>query len=275
MVQRPHLTRYVSQDVTLLGDLARPGGVTLAFSERMGGYSRPPYASLNLGDACGDDSEVVVANRHRLLQALGARDLAERLVNPRQVHGSDVLVIRSAEDGELERAQMSAREGVDAVVCAAKDVPVLLCSADCMLVVLVAPQAFAVAHSGWRGTYARICAKALEELTRVAHCEASDVLCYVGPHIHACDFEVSPDLVERFALKFGAGVLFDATHVDLGYALRSTLVSEGVRDDCILDELPSTMSCTSRFYSYRAEGGICGRNGAIAVLRDAAEGGDS
>ncbi|MBQ6411515.1 MAG: laccase domain-containing protein, partial [Atopobiaceae bacterium] len=51
----PVLTRRTVGGVTLLGDEHRPGGVTLAFTERTGGVSQPPYASLNLGSRCGDD----------------------------------------------------------------------------------------------------------------------------------------------------------------------------------------------------------------------------
>ena len=68
----PQLTRYAASGVTLLGDLRRPGGVTLAFTERTGGVSKPPYASLNLGSRCGDDPEAVAENRRRTLAALGA-----------------------------------------------------------------------------------------------------------------------------------------------------------------------------------------------------------
>ena len=54
-MQAPSLTRYVANGVTLLGDTSRPGGVTFAFTERTGGVSKAPYASLNLGSRCGDD----------------------------------------------------------------------------------------------------------------------------------------------------------------------------------------------------------------------------
>ena len=266
MVSKPHLTRYASRDVTLLGDVRRPGGVTLAFTERTGGYSLPPYAALNLGDACGDDEQTVVANRRRLLEALGIQDLEGRLVNPRQVHGSDVLTITSGSEASVAEAQAAAREGVDAIVCSAPDVPVLLCFADCVSVVLVAPGAFAVVHSGWKGTYARIAAKALDQLVRVAGCTPQDVLAYIGPHIGGADYEVSHGMAQTFAAEFGADVTPDDKHLDLGAAVRKTLEQQGVASQAIVDDCPSTASCTSRFFSFRAEGGTCGRHGAIAAL---------
>ena len=69
-MQAPSLTRYVANGVTLLGDTSRPGGVTFAFTERTGGVSKAPYASLNLGSRCGDDPACVAENRARALAAL-------------------------------------------------------------------------------------------------------------------------------------------------------------------------------------------------------------
>ena len=48
------------------------------------------------------------------------------------------------------------KAGADAVVCTVPGVPVLLCFADCVPVVVVCSGGFAVVHSGWRGTYAEI-----------------------------------------------------------------------------------------------------------------------
>ena len=272
MVTKPHLTRYASQDVTLLGDQRRPGGVTLAFTERTGGRSLSPYESLNQGDSCGDDAQDVAANRTILLDAMGMGELGERLVNPLQVHGSDVVVISSGTSEAVHEAQAQARQGADAIVCSAADVPVLLCFADCVPVVLVADGAFAVVHSGWKGTYARIAAKALRKLTELAGCKAADVLAYIGPHIGGADYEVSHGLAETFANEFGAGVTPSERHLDLGAAVRIALEAEGMRPEAIIDECPSTASCTERFFSYRAEGGACGRHGAIAALLSDAHG---
>ena len=86
-------------------------------------------------------------------------DLAANLVEPRQVHGSDVVVVRSSDAASLAASREEAASGRDAVVCTCADVPVLLCYADCVPVVLVAPGGFAVVHSGWRGTIARISAR--------------------------------------------------------------------------------------------------------------------
>lgn len=224
----PLIDRYGSRGVTLLGDRSRPCGVTFAFTERTGGVSGGDFSSLNLGGACGDDAALVAENRRRALAALGAEGLLGRLVCPRQVHGDRVVVVDDAGEGALARARAEAAEGADAVVCTAPGVPVLLCFADCAPVVLVAPGGFAVVHSGWRGTIARISAKAVRVLCERTGADAGDVWAYVGPHVGAGDYEVSEELIGRFRDEFGARIEPTRRHLDLGAAIGSALAEAGV-----------------------------------------------
>lgn len=261
------LDRYVSQGVTLLGDRRRPGGVTFSFTERTGGVSLPPLASLNLGLYSGDDPAAVAENRRRALVAMGVpEEHVGRLVSPHQVHGTHVCVVRSAEPEALEAVREEALAGCDAVVCTAAGVPVLLVYADCLPVVLCAPGAFAVVHSGWRGTIARISAKALAVLCEVSGVTPAEVNAYVGPHIAGEDYEVSPELLARFVDEFGAGVALPGTCLDLGVAVRDTLLAAGIAPDAIAAVGVSTAQATDRFFSYRSTGGRCGRHGALAYL---------
>lgn len=262
------LVRQRIGGVALLTDDTVPGGVTFAFTERAGGVSAEPYASLNLGDRCGDDPAAVAENRRRALAALGAEGLAARLVNPRQVHGDHVVVVRAGDAASVAAAQAEAAAGADAVVCTAPDVPVLLCFADCVPVVLVAPGGFAVAHSGWRGTIARITEKVARVLCAEVGCESRDLLAYVGPHVGAADYEVSEELAARFAAEFGPQVV-RGRNLDLAAALAGSLERAGVGAGSAAFCDASTASATDRFFSYRAEAGKTGRHGALAVMRGA------
>lgn len=263
----PSLERHQVGGVTLLTDERAPGGVTFAFTERTGGVSEAPYASLNLGARCGDDPAAVAENRRRVLRALGAEGLLDRLVCPRQVHGDHVVVVRSGEGSALADARAEAEAGADAVVCVAEDVPVLLCFADCVPVVLVAPGGFAVAHSGWRGTEARIAGTVARRLAAEAGCEPDELCAYVGPHVTGADYEVSDELAERFSAEFGPEVLVGPRNLDLARAVVASLAEAGVAPDRCAVFKTSTASATERFFSYRAEGGVCGRHGAVALMR--------
>lgn len=273
---QPRLTEYESCGVTLLGDTTCPGGVTFAFTGRSGGVSEGGFASLNLGANTGDDPACVRENRRRALAALlsvggdgpeRAEELLESLLCPLQVHGAKVALVRTGEDAELERIRREISEGCDAIVCCAPDIPVLLCYADCVPVVLVCEGGFAVIHSGWKGTFARIAEAALSVLTKECGVPPSQVSAYIGPHIAGADYEVSPELAERFAAEFGVRVIVGERNLDLARAIRITLEGAGMGSDSIAECAISTPRSTDGYYSYRAQDGHCGRHGAIAIRR--------
>lgn len=263
----PKLTEYVRDGVALLGDETNPSGVTLAFTERVGGVSRPPYESLNLGSHVGDCLEDVQENRRRVLRALGAEDALDKLVVPNQVHGSECALITSGDEAELARVREQVAAGCDAIVCSAYDVPVLLCFADCVPIILVTDSGFAVVHSGWKGTYARIGALACKKLCESSGAAPTDVLVYIGPHIKAKDYEVSAELLQRFVDEFGPQVAYKDRNLDLSYAIRSALLEEGIAEHNICEAPYSTASATDKFFSYRAEAGKCGRHAAVAIRK--------
>ena len=57
--------------------------------------------------------------------------------------------------------------------------------------------------------------------------------------------------------------------LDLSACIRRALIEEGVPSEAVCDPHLSTMRLNDRFFSYRAEVGVCGRHGAVAVLRAA------
>ena len=266
------LERIERDGVALVGRAAGP--LRFGFTERGGGVSKAPYAGLNLGAHVGDDPAAVHENRRRALALLGAEELLPRLVVPKQVHGSRIVVVGSAAPEALERARADVAGGADAVVCTAPGVPVLLNFADCVPVILLCEgadgPAFAVAHSGWKGTIARIAAKAAVELARAAGAAPSDVRAYLGPHITGAEYEVSAELLARFTAEFGTVAQGAGPRLlDLAACIRSALEEVGVPADGVVDTGLSTVAQNERFFSYRVEHGVqgaCGRHGALAVI---------
>ncbi|NDU77109.1 peptidoglycan editing factor PgeF [Actinomadura sp. DSM 109109] len=130
----------------MITTVALGDGVGAGFTGRAGGVSRPPYDSLNLGGAVGDDPAAVLANRRRAAAALGADP--ERTVFMRQVHGSDVAFVTSPE----------VPGPVDAVVTTVPGLALAVLVADCAPVLLADAAAGVVgaAHSGRPGTAAGV-----------------------------------------------------------------------------------------------------------------------
>lgn len=244
-------------------DLLEACGTRIAFTQRSGGMSEAPYASLNLSLAVGDEPDKVHSNRTAICSVFGCDVETKSLIIPNQVHGDAILEVDS-----VEHAQEEALEGADGIVCTRCDVPVLLCFADCVPVILVALNgAFAVLHSGWRGTIASIAGKGLEMLARGASCAPREVNCYIGPHIGACCYEVSDELIERFVAEFGPACDAGDNHLDLTAAVTESLLRAGASEERIVAAQDCTSCRHDLYYSYRAEHGVTGRHGAFAIRR--------
>ncbi len=261
------LTQQESCGVTLLVGKDCPGGVSFAFTERTGGVSEPPFATLNMGNAVGDLEAAVAENRRRAMCALGIPERYQaNLIAPKQVHGTEVCVVKDSSPESIRELRSFVLAGCDAVVCCTSGVPVLLCFADCLPVVLVSSHAFAVVHSGWRGTFGRIAARALDVLCREAQVAPHEVMCVIGPHIAAQNYEVSDDLMRQFVDEFGEGVRAASGGLDLAEAVSVTLEAAGLEPSHITVSDISTPEHTDRFFSYRAEQGCCGRFAALAWM---------
>lgn len=239
-------------------------GVVFAFTERTGGVSKAPYDSLNLGAHVGDDPKAVRENRMRVLIDLDAPELIDKILVPNQVHGTDIVVVS---DKTAPLAHERLAQGADAVVCTAKDVPVMLCYADCVPVVLVAPGGFAVVHSGWKGTIGHISVLAARSLAAACGCGPDEINAYIGPHIDGGHYEVSLELLADFIFEFDPSVNPCGSNLDLARAIELDLEREGLARERIVNARLSTVGEPRRFFSYRASGGVTGRHAAIAILR--------
>ncbi len=274
MLPTPSLSRVTNGAVSYWTDRRLlEAGVTIGFSERTGGASAAPFESLNLAAHVGDDPRAVDVNRSRLLDAAGLSDYRECLTVPEQVHGDRIGIVSTCDAGAGAMAT-GGREAVratDALVTSAPGVPLLLCFADCVPVVLVAPgTAVAVAHAGWRGALASLPGKAAERLASEVGCKSSAVLAYIGPHIGACHYDVGDEIMSQFVNAFGTVARADSGGLDLDAAVTASLVDAGVAPCNIARLGMCTAEATNRFFSYRAENGRTGRHSAFACVTSGA-----
>jgi len=265
------LARVDKDGVALWTDeaLLERHGVVVAFTERGGGTSGPPFTSLNLAAHVGDDPDAVDENRGRVLRALGIPQLRERLTLAEQVHGHDTAVVDSNLEGSGAFALGSKPpvRGADALITATPGVPLLLCFADCVPVVLVAPgPVVCVVHAGWRGALASLPGSAAAQLAAQARCDTSDLYAYIGPHIGACHYEVGVEILSQFVNTFGTFARARFGGLDLDAVVRQSLTDAGVSPWRITSLGACTAEETHRYFSYRAEQGMTGRHGALACI---------
>jgi copper oxidase (laccase) domain-containing protein len=180
---------------------AHLGGARAAFTTRLGGVSKVPFDSLNLGILTEDDPGNVRENRRRLAGAL-RRD-PERVVFARQVHGADLLRHDEAPPRELvpDSGNESQRDSdppeADGHVITEPDLTALVFAADCLPVALSGPGGAAMLHCGWRGLAAGILARGAEAVNAT---EAA-----IGPGIGPCCYEVGPEVLGAFE-NLGEGI---------------------------------------------------------------------
>jgi len=164
--------------------------IAAAMSTRHGGVSQGPWASLNLGGACGDVLADVAVNRQRFASALGARP-----VWLRQVHGTNVVQLDGASPGAdllPADAAWTATPGIACTVLVADCLPVLLAARD--------GSAVAAAHAGWRGLAAGVLEATVQALQQGAGVAPRDLMAWLGPCIGPQAFEVGADVLAGFGV---------------------------------------------------------------------------
>lgn len=194
--------------------------------------------------------------------------LPVHVVQARQVHGDRTAVITSAGTTREEL------DGYDALVTDRPGIAIGARTADCIPVLMYDPvhRAIAAVHSGWKGTVAKISAKALSVMNSTYGTRASDILAVIGPGIGPDSFQVGPEVAEAF-LRAGfpdsqdlitdrgprtPGSMCGGLHIDLWQANRLILLQAGVPDSSILVSGTDTYT-HPEFFSARREGTACGR----------------
>jgi YfiH family protein len=239
-----------------------------AFTTRLGGVSAGIYESLNLGQSLGDTLDSVRQNFSILGAALGFDP--DRVVLSRQVHGSDIRTVSAAD----LQSPFSPVPEADGLITAARGVPLLIFTADCVPILLQDPVRGAVGavHAGWRGTIADIAGAAVREMVSRLGCRVSDIRAAVGPCISSCCYETGPDVAEAVrSLLGGQAGLFvtqagEKYRVDLKGINRRLLASAGVPEENILISDECTSCSRTKYWSHRATGGRRGSQAAVIML---------
>jgi polyphenol oxidase len=234
----------------------------VVFTDRHGGVSRGRYASANLAHHVGDDPAAVGENRRRAARRFGLPD-DDTWVHVRQVHGAVVVRADHAGAGEPD---------ADAVVTTAQHLPLVILTADCAPVALVAEGAAAAVHAGWAGLEQGVIERSVDALRAVA---AGPVRAVLGPCIHPRRYEFGPELLDRLVARFGAGVASRTESggpaFDIPAAVRAALHEAGV------DELDDVGVCTAEsvdYFSYRRDG-VTGRQAMLVVRQPAIRAGST
>ena len=232
--------------------------VTHAVSTRIGGVSRAPFDSLNLALHVGDVAENVLANRQKFAQSLGFK--LEDIVTPNQVHGDKIFRVEEVHRGRGSQTYDDSIKETDALITNVKNLPLMLCFADCVPIFFVDVENCAVglAHGGWKGTLNKIAAKTFLAMRENFGTTAENCLIGIGPSIGACCYEVGGNVVEVCKKNFPFNVdeliikRDGKIYLDLWAANKIQLMEVGLSEKNI-DVADECTCCNSNWYfSYRA-----------------------
>ena len=123
--------------------------ITHAISTRIGGVSAAPYDSLNLALHVGDNADDVLANREKFAKSLGF-NLSD-IVTPNQVHGDKIFRAEEIHRGRGSKNYADSISETDALITNVKNLPLMLCFADCVPILFADLENCAVglAHGGF------------------------------------------------------------------------------------------------------------------------------
>ena len=189
-----------------------------------------------------------------------------RLVMPQQTHTANAGVVTLADELFPE---------TDALITQLPDVAVGVRTADCVPVLLYAPDIRAVAavHAGWKGTVGRIVANTIRKLREMG-ATPELVKAAFGPSICGECYETGPELAQRFveaglgdSIIYGVGVdpmwekKFgeDSVRIDLQKANTMIMLESGVLPENIASCTECTRHSGHKWPSWRRQPGTTDR----------------
>lgn len=219
--------------------------VSTLFTNRIGGVSRPPYASNNLALHVGDEVVSIVENR-RLISALSG---PTEYMN--QSHGDRVVVVDAISSHE---------PNADALVTCEMGIALGVLVADCIPLVLwdEAEHVVAAVHVGRRGLLNEIASKTVRVMNSLG---AERIQGILGPSICGRCYEVGSDIFEEVVSAFPRARSLTANgslSLDLPGALFGELSNIGVK----VSRSPICTLENPNFFSFRRDG-VTGRQAGL------------
>ncbi len=236
------------------GVIVDSSGVEVArwvFSDRSGGFSAPPYESLNLAMHVGDAPIAVAANRSVLANALAVP--ADRIVYPGLTHSVAVGLVDEP---------VGLFPDVDVLMTSKRKIGLATLGADCVPVIVVdAKSKIAMtAHVGWRGAAAGIVDSISSSLTQAGG-SLKNAHVLLGPAICGECYRVDPDRREQVMT-----VLPEAgDRSDQGIDLRDGLIAALSKLGAKVQRVGGCTAEDVSLFSHRRDG-VTGRQGAAVVL---------
>lgn len=254
--------------------LERTGLVRHLFTTRIGGVSKGIYSSMNLGYKRGDEKEAVDENYRRIARVLGCE--VGDMVCSDQTHTVNLRIVTGQDKGKGILVPKDYHD-IDGLLTDEPGVVLATFYADCVPLYFVDRKRHvaALAHSGWRGTVARMGRCVTDKMREAYGTDPEDLVAAIGPSICQACYEVSADVAQAFAQEFRKPgqeeqILSDQGNgkyqLDLWRANEIILREAGIPEGQIQVTDLCTCHNSDYLFSHRASRGQRGNLGAFLGL---------
>lgn len=229
--------------------------------------SLEPYV-FSLALHTGEDEASIIDNRQKVSSLLGLEDDLHFIV-ANQTHSDHIKIIVEKETKGWQGLEDAVAD-CDALITNQKGVVLTILTADCVPVLLYdkEKEVIAAIHAGWKGTEAKIVAKAVQKMIKVYDSDPKDIIAGVAPAIGRCCYEVGQDVATHFFNEPRSfDVLGEKYMLDLPFINKKQLLDSGVLEEHIEMSGVCTSCEVERFFSYRKEQGCSGRFMSMIGLR--------
>ncbi len=249
--------------------LDNAGGVTAAFSTRLGGVSKGQFSSMSFGLSLGDERKDVLENYRLFCQAIGVDH--KNVVLSHQTHTANIRKITKEDIGKGVFKERDYND-IDGLVTNEKGVVLVTQYADCTPLLFFDPvkRVAATSHGGWRGTVNEIALKTVEIMVNDYGSKREDIICAIGPNISKCCYEVDDPVIEEInKLEYlDKGLCYEAKGegkymLDLKETNKQILLRAGIKEENI--DIADLCTCCNSdvFHSHRA---TKGKRGTLAAM---------
>ncbi|MDO5708136.1 MAG: peptidoglycan editing factor PgeF [Andreesenia angusta] len=261
-------------EVLKFPELEKFSEIEHCITTRIGGVSKGPYASLNMGlTYIEDQKKDSIENFDRVARTFFDKT-AKDYVRTDQVHDNKIRIIREEDRG---KGLLRERDynGIDGLITDAKGIILATGYADCTPLLIYDPikKVIGSIHSGWKGTLKGIGKEAIETMVNEFNCKLEDILVGIGPTIGPESFEVELDVYSQFENRYDdiERILYKRAgkkyYLNLWEANRIVLEEAGIDSNNIFIDDHCTFTNEDKFFSHRRDRGKTGRMAALIMLK--------
>ena len=246
-----------------------------AFTTRTGGVSRIPFNNLNLSYNVNDKEDCVTKNRKIIADTLGIN--YKYIVGAQQIHKDNIAIVKEEDKGKGARSYFNAIMETDALITNIPGIPLLMCYADCVPIIVLDPvkKVIALIHSGRRGTELEITLKTLIKMKKIFRTKPKSCLAAIFPSIGTRSYNFrNKDKINDYWLnkdKISGELIYkknkEEWSLDLKKANHLQLIKAGLQEKNIFVNELCTSGNPEYFFSYRRDKGNTGRMAAIFMLK--------